>query len=314
MLNIESFVKKTFSEVGYYGNPPTDYQVSCPFCGDDSHKHLHISMVKRVCHCFKCGYSSSWVGLVMDVTGLPYHMAIGELYQRASLVGKTSLYDLFLSEAKHIDTEELSKVELPKDFVPLHAAQGSASEPYKKYMKRRGFGEEYWLRYNIGFAPSITLRVIIPIEYDYWQGRAIQDWLEPKYINPKSDAARVIFNSAALEMYKEVVICEGAFSAMAVGSNAIALIGKECPEEKLKRLLNAPVQHYIISLEPGAFPTMYKMMDALANNGKQVTVWNYTQGDPADPRGKFEEIPYSIKSKIEMSLKFPKHKFNKIRA
>ena len=248
----------------------------------------------------------------MDITGLPYHMAIGELYQRASLT-KNSLYNLFLQESKHIQEDNLAPVELPEDFVPLHAAQGSKSEPYKKYMKKRGFGDTYWLRYNIGFAPSVTLRVIIPIEYDYWQGRAIQDWLEPKYINPKADAGRAIFNSPALEMYKEVVICEGAFSAMAVGSNAVALIGKECPEDKLNRLLSAPVQHYIIALEPDAFPTMYKLMDALASNGKQVTIWNYSKGDPADPAGRFEEIPYSLKSKLEMMMKYPSNKFNKIR-
>lgn len=305
MLDIESFVLRHFDDMQYYGNPPTDYQVNCPFCSNDVHRHLHISMKKRVAHCFKCGYSSSWVGLIMDVTGLPYHLALGELYQRSSMTE----FDLDALFEKEVELVKHRDISLPEDFVPLVecSREGYA---YKEYMNKRGFNSKFWRRYNIGMALSVPNRVIIPIEGDYWQGRAIYKWMSPKYMNPKEDSSEYLFNSIALDTYKEIVICEGAFSAMAVGTNAIALIGKECPQIKLGRLINASVDHYIVALEPGAFPTMYKMMDALIAAGKMVTVWDYNYGDPADPRGSFAEFPYDIKHKVSMMLNYPADKFN----
>jgi hypothetical protein len=103
-------------------------------------------------------------------------------------------------------------------------------------------------------------------------------------------------------LYDEVVICEGAISAMAVGYNAIALIGKEIPDEKLQRLINSSVSTFIIALEKNAWRTIQKLADALHAAGKKVIIWKFTVGDPADPVNDFIEMEYNMKNRIMLSL------------
>jgi len=310
MLDVWGWIDRQFPEYREYGNPVTDLQVDCPFCGDDRKQHLHVSIDKQAAHCFRCGYSSNWIDLVMRVTGLPYHLAIGELYV------PPKIREDFANEIRaklspvltgHKD-EYLDGFSLPEDFELLdypHPAKSALDSAAKRYMLGRGFSSWYWRRYRLGTAPSQGYRVIIPIERDYWQGRAIHNWDRPKYKNPKAEARHVIFNSIALELYDQVVICEGALSAMAVGENAVALIGKEPTQEKIERLLNAPVNEYIVTLEPGAFSTMRKLLDALSRGGKSVEIWNYIEGDPADG-GDYTMINYDFKHKLSLALPISK--------
>jgi hypothetical protein len=88
-----------------------------------------------------------------------------------------------------------------------------------------------------------------------------------------------------------------------VGDNEIALVGKEAPPEKMNRLIGANPDKYIIALEPDAFGTMQKVADALAANGKEVILWKFMTGDPADvEHHDFLEMPYTFKSKLSLLL------------
>ena len=304
MLDIEEFVTRRFDDYSYYGSPPSDIRVNCPMCPTHDYKqHLYISLDKHVTHCFRCGYSANWVKFVMDVTGLPYFKAIGELYAPGRM--KDDLKAEIESSWEDADRDKIARdYKLPDDFVLLKDVHDGArlSTEAKQYLISRGFDRPYWIKYRLGISEELGYRIIIPIEYGYWQGRAMYKWVQPKYINPDVPSREVIFNSAALESYPEVVICEGAFSAMAVGANAIALISKEAPKEKLERLIDSKAQSFIIALEPGAFPSMGKMADALHRAGKKLTIWRYSKGDPADPAGEFEVLDYGLRSKLLLSM------------
>lgn len=306
MFSISGFISRRFEDYELYGNPPTDYRVNCPFCGDDFKAHLHVNMDKPVVHCFRCGYSGSWIGFVMDVTGMPYYKALGELYDAPKIRGDVkSEVETRLNEVHH-DEDYLQQFSLPNDFRLLSADDASLiAIQARHYLGSRGFGTWHVKRYRLGIAPSIGYRVIIPIERDYWQGRAIFDWMIPKYMNPRAQARDVIFNYHALALYDSVVVCEGAFSAMAVGENAIALIGKEPTQEKINRLLQSQVTKFSIALEPYAFGTMKRLANSLSRHGKEVEIWNYIDGDPADGGG-FTILDYGLKSRLslELSTKF----------
>jgi len=300
MLDITDWVFRNFTDPKQYGYPQTDWSVDCPYChnrghSEDTGHHLNISIVKQSVHCFRCGYSGSWINLVMKFSGLPYHTALAELY----VIPK-------IKDFKTIGNTETVKVEdtkpnLPKGFINLCDADDSY-HTYKRYMMNRGFGADYWSQYNIGVASSIQGRVIIPIEDDYWQGRSIYKWMEPKYINPKSKARHYIFNSPALQKYDEIVICEGAFSAMAVGANAVAMIGKEIPDEKLYRLQSSAASNFIIALELNAWQTVHALAEGLYAAGKNVTIWKYTVGDPADPVNDFVVMEYNMMTRVKLSM------------
>jgi len=297
MLDIEDFVYRSFGDVH---RTDKDYHVACPFCEDVKH-HLSISISKQVCHCFRCGYKANWIGLVMAVTGYPFHRAFGELYVQPKVRNFSDEIDIF-DKGYTKDVEEKHEHRLPEDFESLCVAKGVMARKAKTYLIQRGFDESYWKYYTLGVATSMYGRVVIPIEKGYWQARRIFKNIEPKYLNPNEPARDILFNSQALTKFNEVVVCEGAFSAMAVGENAVALIGKEPTEEKLSRLIGSSVDTFIVALEPGAYPTMKKLLHLLHINGKTVLLWRYLQGDPADPNGKYVEMNYTFGTVVSLQL------------
>ena len=302
MRDIQDFLHRNFDEViSYKGG--AELRVNCPFCAsnvgsEDTKQHLHVNVGRDICHCFRCGYSKSWVSLVMDYMGVDYSHALGELYAIPDPADFEALKEA-LSERKEFKEEFAT---LPHDFkflekpwkTPLQTAASM-------YMKSRGFNLSMCIDYELGVAESLGYRVIIPIEDGYWQARAIYSFLVPKYINPQVESRHVLFNADALLQYDEVVICEGALSAMAVGHNAIALIGKTATEEKLKRLRISKVEHFIITIEEGAGRAMIVLADALKGHGKEVTVWQYDHGDPADS-DEFTEKSYDLKTKLKILM------------
>jgi hypothetical protein len=303
MLDITGFVYRQFEPVSTYGSPAEDFRVLCPFCGRYGHSedikgHLHIGIYKQAVHCFRCGYSNGWVGFVMDAMGCNYSQALGELYHNPSMAD----FNRVMKGITEPEEVQQYAVQLPADFQLLTEANLKETRPFRKYLINRGFKEPIWSRYGLGIAESVPGRIIIPIEFDYWQVRSIYKWVTPKYTNPKSPSSIAIFNSAALEKYDEVAICEGAFSAMAIGENAIALVGKESPKEKLDRIIQSSPSTFILALEPEAFGTMHKLADALLGVGKRVILWKYDFGDPAEKGATFQEIEYSFKSKLALML------------
>ena len=305
MRDIQDFLYRNFDQVIQYGGG-TDLRVDCPFCStrtgsDDIKQHLYVSLTKETCHCFRCDYSKSWIGLVMDETGLDYAHALGEIYAVPNPVNFDRLKERLKDEGEF----EQEFPDLPLDFTLLKRGivkridTGTLIGRALWYLKKRGFTPEVYEKYGIGVASSIGYRVIIPIENNYWQARSIYTFLKPKYINPEGESRGVIFNSRALDIYDEVVVCEGAFSSMAVGDNSIALVGKNPTPEKLDRLRLSRVEHFIVTIEEGAQRSMVTLADALKGFGKQVTVWLYDHGDPADST-EFREKPYNLKTKLEI--------------
>jgi hypothetical protein len=300
-LEIDDFMYRHFPEAKLVGN---DYHVNCPFCTErlqstDIKGHLNVSVVKHVAHCYRCDYAGSWIKLVMDITGLPYYAAMSELYSVPKLAKFKDVSDLLTVTKVH---KAVKLSHLPEDFHRLYQDDSFEAAPYVKYMRRRGIKEAMWDKHDLGYAASITLRVIIPIEKGYWQARTITHWMAPKYLNPVVPARELIFNAEAMQQYDEVVICEGAISAMAVGHNAMALISKEATKERLERILASDVSTFVIALEPQAYGSMGKLMDALYRNGRRVIVWNYSRGDPADKQGTFIEMLYSTKTKLQLMM------------
>lgn len=305
MRNIEPFVYKHFDVVKTYSGSDSGLAVDCPFCAEragseDYKQHLQISLNKEACHCYRCDYAASWIGLVMDVMECSYAFALGHLY----IVPKPNLdllADRFAKQPSKASRIRSTEFILPQGYIPLIGAGKRDSQAIyaKRYLRKRGFGPEYWKKYQLGVLGG---RVLIPIEGNFWQARAIFPFQQPKYMSPTDSAADVIFNARALYRYSECVICEGAFSAMAVGDNAVALVGKNPTKEKVQRLAQAHVQRYIITVENKAKANMMELADLLTANGKQITLWMYKNDtDPAD-WGKPEALVYDFKQKLHMLL------------
>lgn len=309
MYDVEGFVSRYFPDYRV-NNTGTDIAINCPFCDirvgkadTKFHLQIHLDQAKQVVHCFRCDYANSWIGFAKAITGLSYWQVLSELYVKPKI--RDSVRDAVSKKLLYVGTDSvIDEHSLPDDFQLLMTASdihSHLSVAAKKYLISRGFDKQYWKYYNLGIADSVPYRVIIPIDRGYWQGRAIYPWMEPKYYNPSEPQDDVLFNVSALDMYDEIVICEGALSAMAVAKNAIALIGKNPTDAKMKRILESSVGTFYIVLEKNAFGSMQKLADTLSNNGRKVIIWRYENGDPADS-SPFTASEYNFKTRISLML------------
>lgn len=301
MLDIRKFVSNEFISVSPYGNPVTDLSVDCPFCSsrvgtEDTKGHLHISIIKQVVHCFRCEYSASWIQFIMDYKDWPYHRAFGALYQVPKI--RNFAPDMLDDDSSDKILIEQHRVKLPDDFSSLMFTNSPMGLRLIDYLNSRGIETRHIVMYNLGMAPSLPGRVVIPIEGEYWQARTIYGWMHPKYMNPKSEARHYIFNSIALELFDEVVICEGAFSAMAIGENAVAILSKKATEEKIYRFIYSDVEKFIVALDSDATKQSIDLAHLLKRNGKKVDIWEYDEGDPADNNGVIEKSSFNFKKRI----------------
>lgn len=306
-LDIEVFLERHFDVIENYNRKRTDVRVDCPFCEElygtgDYKQHLHVSVVKPVVHCFRCGYSGHWVRFVMDMTGKSYAFALGELYVVPKPRDVDNIWEKFEHRKEKNQSPVLKNQVLPKGFEQILGNPSPVARLAKRYLKRRGFKTSQWRRYNLGISPEYPSRIIIPIEGELWQARAITEWAKPKYINPEIEARHYIFNPVALNTYEEVVVTEGAFSAMAIGDNAIALVGKETPPEKLQRLLRSNVVRFSVALDADAGDASADLASRLHRGGKRVDVWIYEQGDPADG-GKFDVMQFDARTFAALRLR-----------
>lgn len=290
MYDVQDFVYRWFGDVGQ-SSGGEDLRVNCPFCKTrygkyDFKRKLYISTVKHTCHCFRCEYAASWVKLVMDVTGLNVVDAISELYvvPNPKDIGKVKVV---LSQQARIVDESWYPPFYEKATLLSRCTtrQVAFADRAREYVLRRGFGTHLWDRYGLCITGSIPNRVIIPIEGDYWQARAIYPFIEPKYMGPKEFVVHdPIFNVGALQIYDEVVICEGAFSAMAVGYNAVALMGKvglNTMSGRERRLCSSDVERFVVALDSDAYLYSVTLAERLMRAGKEVEIWRYMEGDPA---------------------------------
>lgn len=290
MYDIASFIDRHFQgDYQEYGSPISDLRVNCPFCEtnygspDDQYK-LHISLHLEVCHCFRCDYKASWVKLVMDLCQVTYPKAVGLLYVKPKPVDiDKAVADVYGDKAytQKVRQPRTSLI-FPKDYVPI--LEFGDPNPYKAYLRKRGFTKAHMTYYRLGVAPSTAPhRVYIPVEGTYYQARAIYPFVEPKYMTPVEDSIDLLFNPVALQIYDEVVITEGCLSAMAVGKNAIALLGANPTQAKIDRLIASRVRHFIITVEEGKEKQMVMLARKLQLYNKRVTMWYYPpEKDPAD--------------------------------
>ena len=291
MADIQNWVYNSFDEVLEYGNG-TDLRVNCPFCQDrgstpDFKQHLHISMTKQVCHCFRCEYSNGWLGLIADIEGVDFQQAHRILDAETEAI--IPLYKLIMDQRiKPI----LSG--MPKDFVTIKdairmggfaRALGRAAEKYVRFRLTRIGRHKYQYDelWGIWNRPSGIGKLVLPVERGWWQCRKFgNDITGPKYVscsNPKEDR---LYNYVALNKYDTILIAEGIISAACIGRDAIALCGKKATPGQLERLGKSKPHKYILCLDPDAVREAYQLAEGLARFGKVVEIRRDQHGDPAD--------------------------------
>jgi len=201
-------------------------------------------------------------------------------FQELAKLTKTNI------KVEEVVTEE--KIELPKEFKQIKNNKDLTSKRAYAYLRRRNITNEDIIKYNIGYCDYGKYKnmIIIP-SYDgegclnYFIARSFEKDAFIKYRNP--DYSRDII---AFELFinwsSPIILCEGAFDALAIKRNAIPLLGKNLQKTLLKKIITSSVEKIYIALDTDAMKQALQHCEYLMNQGKKVYLVELDGKDPSE--------------------------------
>lgn len=264
-----------------------EFKVCCTECGDKRYR-LGLNVLKEVGHCFNCGFR---------VGPREFKAYLGEEfagYSRNDLEGLFQELEGFVPEAFK-----------PSPGTPISMPGARLADLFKEpesgyeelaalacdYLAGRNFDPETVAeRYGLiipepGFfsGPRLVLPIFEKGALVSYQARSLVG-ATPKYLNPPKKLgghgkSNFVFNLDEVDVEQEIIICEGIFSAMAAGSQAVAVLGKELSPAQRQKFLLRGVTRALILFDPGALNWALKAGNLL-RDALEVRIANLEEGDP----------------------------------
>lgn len=248
-------------------NESEQLQVNCPRCQErdgllypDGKYNLEINTAKRVFRCWKCDEPK-------------FSGSLGKLIK---LYGSYSDYKIYKSYASifhdyedyYDDEREFVDVELPEEmifFSQMDATNPDHFEAYNYLINERLLSRDIILKYRLGFCISgrYAGRIIIPSynehgDVNYFVTRAYKDWLKPKYLNPKVDKRKFIFNEGMINWDSTIYLVEGVFEMLSFPVNTIPILGKDLFDALFYKLKEM-TPNVVILLDPDAYKSSIEL-------------------------------------------------------
>lgn len=257
-----------------------NYSYHCPFCSHRKPK-LEINFRENEeglnsWHCWVCNRKGKKLITLFRAVDAPQHR-IDEL---GSYV-KISFHDKSL-----VKEETLS---LPKEYKSLYNpdTKDVTVRQALRYLKERNITQLDILRYGLGYCDRGKYKdmIIIP-SYDesgtlnYFVGRNFGPGTV-KYRNPSVNKNVIPFD-LLVNWNTPIILCEGAFDAIAIKRNAIPLLGKTLSERLMKKIVATSVKQVYVALDSDALKQALSYCETLLNHGKEVFLVDIDEKDPSE--------------------------------
>ena len=250
---------------------------SCPSCNHHK-KKLTLNLTTQKFQCWVCGYKG--------------HRAF-KLLKAVSASPKA--YELL----KDIDSQysfrkqttakaPSGSLQLPQGVTPIMSSSAILSKHALHYLNQRGITPQDVVKYDLHYSEQGDLRnmVVIP-SYDkdgflnYYVGRSFD---KNAYIKHK--LASSTKDIIGFEMYINwdipIILCEGAFDAMAIKRNAIPLFGKRISDSLMKKIIESKVEKIYLALDEDALKDAFKHAETFMGYGKKVYLIEMGDKDPSE--------------------------------
>jgi DNA primase len=256
-----------------------DYDFFCPFCKHRKPK-LVVNVTSGMFNCWTCHPHTK---------GRSPIALLKKLNVDSSVISEMKNYFKDNTKIK-LDQDVVHAVSLPKEFIGLENCDATLKCRHAlAYLNTRGITLQDIIKYNIGYCESGKYkdRIIIP-SYDkdyklnYFIARSINEETFQKYDAPKCKKAEIIGFENTINWEVPIVLCEGAFDAIAVKRNAIPLFGKTIPKSIMMKLAMTSVKTVYLALDKDAISQAIDSAEQLMKLGKDVYLVNLQEKDPSD--------------------------------
>ena len=256
-----------------------NYAFHCPFCNHHKPK-LEINMHtneegKNFWECWVCQTKGR------TIRSLLYQLKIAK-DQAAEILQ-------YLPKGSQVEYKQLSILELPKEYQPLHTASKTSvpANIVRNYLYERGLTDTDFIKYSIGYCTTGEYggRVIIPSfsesgSLNFFVARTY-DGNYFKYKNPEA-SKDIIFFGSFINWNAPIILCEGVFDAIAIRRNAIPILGKSISTSLYKKILTSNVSDIYVALDTDARDRALEIGEKFLNQGKRVFLVDLPDKDPSD--------------------------------
>ena len=250
---------------------------TCPSCNHHK-KKLTLNLLTQKFQCWVCGYKGHRAFKLLKQVNAP-----SKTYELLKEIDQQ--YNFKKQIKQKVDSNTL---QLPKEVVPIISSSAILSKHALHYLNQRGITKQDVVKYNLHYCENGPLRnmVVIP-SYDkdgflnYYVGRSFD---KNAYIKHK--LASSTKDIIGFEMYINwdipVILCEGAFDAMAIKRNAIPLFGKRISDSLMKKIIKSNVKKKYLALDEDALKDAFKHAETFMSYGKRVYLIEMGDKDPSE--------------------------------
>ena len=249
---------------------------TCPNCNHHK-KKLTLNKLTQKYQCWVCGFKGARALQLLKFIKAPY-TAFQELQ---------NIDAQYSFKTKHVETPK-DQLQLPEGFTTLLKGKGLTRDKAYHYILSRGVTAQDVVKYNIGYIENGPLSnfIIIP-SYDrngflnYWVGRSFDPDAYHKHKLPPTSKDIIGFDML-VNFNLPLILCEGAFDAIALKRNAIPLFGKRISKTLYKELVRSKVKQIYLALDQDAINDSLKYAKELMAYGKEIFLLELQDKDPGE--------------------------------
>ncbi len=250
---------------------------TCPSCNHHK-KKLTFNLLSQKFQCWVCGYKGHRAFQLLKKSNAPGAAfgALKEIDQQ---------YNFKKQIKQKVDTNTL---QFPQGVTPIMSSSAVLSRHALHYLNQRGITQQDVVKYDLHYCEEGPLRnmVVIP-SYDkdgflnYYVGRSFD---KNAYIKHKlaSSTKDIIGFEMYINWDLPVILCEGAFDAMAIKRNAIPLFGKKLSTTLMKKIIKSNVKKIYLALDEDALKDAFNHAETFMSYGKKVYLIEMGDKDPSE--------------------------------
>lgn len=260
----------------------------------DRKKHLYVNPIKGKFTCYKSSVAGS-LSYLFQLLGLSMSEAPPVNEDLATLRKRLSALD------------DGTKFVIPTASLPDWYTPVIAGSEVHRYLHSRQVSDEDIVYYHIGegsgewdgwlCVPNLNRSGVC----EYWVARSVR---HKNYQNPESGRRHhVLFLDAAVAVSpKEIIICEGVFSAIAAGRDAVATLGKLVTDAQLRRIADAGVLCVNLALDGDAWVETLDTAERCLRIGLETNVIPLPKDQDPDDIGRTCFQALKVAATIPMSF------------
>ena len=250
---------------------------TCPSCNHHK-KKLTFNLSSQKFQCWVCGYKGHRAFQLLKKANSP-----GAAFSALKEIDKQ--YNFKSKVKQKVDANTL---QFPQGVTPIMSSSAILSRHALHYLNQRGITQQDVVKYDLHYCEQGPLRnmVVIP-SYDkdgflnYYVGRSFD---KNAYIKHKlaSSTKDIIGFEMYINWDLPVILCEGAFDAMAIKRNAIPLFGKKLSTSLMTKIIKSNVEKIYLALDEDALKDAFNHAETFMSYGKQVYLIEMGDKDPSE--------------------------------